>query len=133
MGSLFRLEAIQAPREQIVALRRLGNHRPACDARRAETGAEGRMEEFFQALGVIGFVFLVIIGALAGVLASQVEGGRNLPRNIVIGVVGALLLPFIMALVAAGLLAAGGLLLILFVAAVGAVVVLVIVQIIARR
>lgn len=91
------------------------------------------MEEFFQALGLIGFIFLVIVGVLAGVLASQVEGGRNLPRNIVIGVAGALLLPFIMALLAAGVLAAGGLLLILFVAAVGAVAVLVIVQLILRR
>ncbi len=91
------------------------------------------MEEFFHALGIIGFVFLVIVGVLAGVLASQVEGGRNMPRNIAIGVAGALLLPFLVALLAAGALAAGGLLLILFVAAIGAVAVLVIVQLIVRR
>jgi uncharacterized membrane protein YeaQ/YmgE (transglycosylase-associated protein family) len=91
------------------------------------------MEEFLHALGVIGFVFLLVVGALAGVLASQVQGGRNMPRNIVIGVVGALLLPFIVALLAAGALAAGGLLLILFLAAIGAAAVLVIVQLIVRR
>ncbi len=91
------------------------------------------MEEFFHALGVIGFVFLLVVGVLAGVLASQVQGGRNMPRNIVIGVVGALLLPFIVAVLAAGALAAGGLLLILVLAAIGAVAVLVIVQLIVRR
>lgn len=91
------------------------------------------MEEFFQALGVIGFLILLVIGVLAGVLASQVQGGRNMPRNIIIGAVGALLLPLIVALLAAGALAAGGLLLILFLAAIGAVAVLVIVQLIVRR
>lgn len=91
------------------------------------------MEAVLHALGTIGLIFLLMVGALAGVIASQLEGGRNMPRNIVIGVIGALLLPFLVALAAAGVLAAGGLLLILFVAAIGAVVVLVIAQLIARR
>jgi uncharacterized membrane protein YeaQ/YmgE (transglycosylase-associated protein family) len=90
------------------------------------------MEEFFQALGIIGLVILLAVGALAGVIAAQVQGGRNMGRNIVIGVVGALLLPFIVALVAAGVLAAGGLLLILFLAVIGAVAVLAIARMIAR-
>ncbi len=88
------------------------------------------MEEFFQALGVIGLVILVAVGVLAGVLASRVEGGRNIVRNIVIGVGGALLVPFLVAVLAAGVLAAGGLLLILFLAVMGAVMVLVIAQLI---
>ena len=91
------------------------------------------MEEFFQVLGVIGLMILLAVGALAGVIASKAQGGRNMGRNIVIVVVGALLLPFLVALLAAGVLAAGGLLLILFIAAVGAVVVLLIAQLFARR
>lgn len=90
------------------------------------------MEEFFQALGMMGLAFLVIIGVLAGVIAAQLEGG-NTGRNIVIGVVGALLLPVIVAVIAAGMLAAGGLLLILFLAAIGAIAVLVIARLIAGR
>ena len=91
------------------------------------------MEAFFQALGVIGLVVLLAIGVLAGLIASRMQGGRHLARNVAIGVVGALLLPVVVALLAAGVLAAGGLLLILLLAAVGAVVVLLIAQAIARR
>ena len=90
------------------------------------------MEEFFQALGVIGLVILLVVGVLAGVLASRVEGGHNTGRNIAIGIVGALLLPFLVALVAAGALAAGGLLLIFFLALIGAVAVLLIARLISR-
>lgn len=90
------------------------------------------MEEFFQALGVIGLIILLVIGGLAGMIASAVEGGRNKARNIAIGVVGALLLPFLVALVAAGALATGGLLLILFLALIGAVAVLLIARLISR-
>lgn len=84
------------------------------------------MEAFFQALGTIGFVFLLVVGVLAGLIASAVEGGRNKGRNVAIGVVGALLLPFLFAVFATGLLAAGGLVLILAVSLIGAVVVLLI-------
>ena len=90
------------------------------------------MEEFFQALGVIGLAFLLIVGVLAGIIASRVQGGRYLARNIAVGVVGALLLPFLVALLAAGVLAAGGLLLILLLALIGAVAVLAIVRLISR-
>lgn len=90
------------------------------------------MEEFFQALGVVGLILLLVVGVLAGVIASTVEGGRNRTRNIAIGVVGALLLPFLAALVAAGALAAGGLLLIVFLALIGAVAVLLIARLISR-
>ena len=90
------------------------------------------MEEFFQALGAIGLIILFVIGVLAGVIASKVQGGRNTGRNIAIGVVGALLLPAFVALVAAGALAAGGLLLILVLALIGAVAVLLIARLISR-
>ena len=90
------------------------------------------MEEFFQALGMIGLIFLVVVGVLAGFLASAVQGGRNKVRNIVVGVVGALLLPFVVAVLATGVLAAGSLVLILVVALIGAVAVLAIVRLIFR-
>ena len=90
------------------------------------------MEQFFQALGEIGLIILVVVGVLAGLIASAIEGGRNRIRNIAIGVVGALLLPFLVALVAAGALAAGGLLLILLLALMGAVIVLLIARLISR-
>ncbi len=90
------------------------------------------MEEFFQALGVVGLIILLVLGALAGLIASTIEGGRNKGRNTAIGIVGALLLPFLVALVAAGALAAGWLLLILFLALIGAVAVLLIARLIAR-
>jgi len=78
------------------------------------------VQEFFQALGMIGLIFLLVVGVLAGIIASTLEGGRNTGRNITIGTVGALLLPFLVAFAAAGTLAAGGLLLILFLALIGA-------------
>ncbi|MFW6077469.1 MAG: hypothetical protein ACOC71_06935 [Hyphomicrobiales bacterium] len=90
------------------------------------------MAEFFQALGMIGLIILLVVGVLAGVIASAVEGGRNKGRNITIGVVGALLLPLLVAFVAAGALATGGLLLIVFLALIGAVAVLLIARLISR-
>ena len=107
---------------------------PLCDAhlRRDIKLTEWELEEFFQALGMIGLIFLVVVGVLAGFLASAVQGGRNKVRNIVVGVVGALLLPFVVAVLATGVLAAGSLVLILVVALIGAVAVLAIVRLIFR-
>jgi uncharacterized membrane protein YeaQ/YmgE (transglycosylase-associated protein family) len=96
------------------------------------SGTEDGLAEFFQALGVIGLIILLVIGVGAGLIASKIEGGRNTGRNIAIGVVGALLLPFLVALLAAGAVAAGGLLLILFLALLGAAAVLLIARLIAR-
>lgn len=90
------------------------------------------MEEFFQALGVFGLIILLVIGVLAGLFASTVQGGRDRGRYIAIGVVGALLLPVLVGLLAAGALAAGGLLLILALALAGAIIVLVVARLISR-
>lgn len=90
------------------------------------------MEEFFQALGAIGLIFLVVVGVLSGFFASVIQGGRNKVRNIAVGVVGALLLPLIVAVLATGALAAGGLVLMLVVALIGAAAVLAIVRLIFR-
>jgi uncharacterized membrane protein YeaQ/YmgE (transglycosylase-associated protein family) len=90
------------------------------------------VNDFLQAVGTIGLIFLVVVGVLAGLIASAVEGGRNWVRNVGVGVVGALVLPFVIAVLATGLLAAGGLALILVIAVVGAVAVLVIARLIFR-
>jgi uncharacterized membrane protein YeaQ/YmgE (transglycosylase-associated protein family) len=84
------------------------------------------VEEFLQAVGAVGLIFLVVVGALAGLFASAVTGGRNRPRNVAIGVLAAIATPFVLALVGVGLLAAGGLAAILAAAVIGAVVVLLI-------
>lgn len=84
------------------------------------------MEGFFEAIGWVAAVFLVLVGLLAGWLASVVSGGRHRGRYMAIGVVGALLAPAVLAAVGVGVLAAGGLVAILVAAAIGAVLVLVI-------
>ncbi len=90
------------------------------------------MEGFIEALGWIGVVFLVLVGLVAGWLASVIAGGRNRGLYLAVGVLGALALPFLLAAVGVGLLAAGGLLAILAVAAVGAILVLAVVRMVAK-
>lgn len=90
------------------------------------------MEEFLQALGMVGLIILLAVGVVAGLIASTLQGGRHKPRNVTIGVVGALLLPVISAVLAAGVLAAGGLILILALAMVGAALVLLVARAISR-
>jgi uncharacterized membrane protein YeaQ/YmgE (transglycosylase-associated protein family) len=91
------------------------------------------MEEVLQAVGTIGLVFLLVVGGLAGLIASRLQGGRHLARNVAIGVAGALALPLLVAVAGAGFLAAGGLLLVLVTAAAGAVIVLLIAKLLFDR
>ncbi|MEX1660771.1 GlsB/YeaQ/YmgE family stress response membrane protein [uncultured Thioclava sp.] len=84
------------------------------------------MEDVLQTIGVIGFILLVLAGLLAGWLASLVAGGRHRGAYLAIGVLGALVTPFIVAILGGAVLAAGGLLAIIAMALVGAAVVLVI-------
>lgn len=86
------------------------------------------MEGFFEALGFIGLVVLVVIGLVAGLIASAVAGGRNRGLYMVVGVLAAIATPFILALVGITVLAASGLVAILLVAIIGAAVVLVLVE-----
>lgn len=85
------------------------------------------MEAFMEGLGAVALTFLVIVGALAGFIASRVAGGRT-ALYLIVGVVAAVATPFVLAGLGVGLLAAGGLLVLLAVGLVGAVVVLVIVR-----
>lgn len=83
------------------------------------------MEGFLHALGGIGLALLVVIGLLAGWLASVVAGGRNRAGYLVLGVLAAVATPFVLAAIGVGVLAAGGLAAILVAAIFGAIVVLI--------
>ena len=82
------------------------------------------MEGFFEAVGWVAAVLLVLTGLLAGWIASLLSGGRHRARYMAVGVVGALLAPAILAAVGVTILAAGGLVAILIAAAIGAFLVL---------
>ncbi|MBZ4690610.1 GlsB/YeaQ/YmgE family stress response membrane protein [Cereibacter changlensis] len=88
------------------------------------------MEEFIQGVGIFGMVLLVLIGLVAGWLASVVAGGRNRGRYLAIGVIGALVAPLLLVALGVTVLAASGLLAVLLAAAVGAVIVLVLAKMI---
>lgn len=90
------------------------------------------MEGFLEGLGVTALVILALIGALSGVIAGWIAG-RRMGVYIVLGVVGAVSLPFLLAALGVTVLAAGGLLLLAVLAVVGAVIVLAIGQAIMRR
>ncbi|MBM9594690.1 GlsB/YeaQ/YmgE family stress response membrane protein [Roseitranquillus sediminis] len=81
------------------------------------------MEAFLDTLGAISLIVLVLVGLLAGWIAASIAG-RHRARYMILGVVGALALPFILAALGIGLIAAGGLLVLLIVAAIGAAIVL---------
>lgn len=79
------------------------------------------MENLLDALGAISLAVLVIVGLLAGWIAGQLAG-RNTLGYMLLGVVGAVALPFVLAALGLGIVAAGGLLVLLLVAAVGALI-----------
>lgn len=81
------------------------------------------MEELLNVLGGVSVFILIVIGLVAGFVASLIAGG-HLVRYLALGVVGALLLPFLLAAVGVTALAAGGLILVLVVAGIGAVILL---------
>ncbi|MBT8424975.1 MAG: GlsB/YeaQ/YmgE family stress response membrane protein, partial [Silicimonas sp.] len=79
------------------------------------------MEGFLEGLGVAALVLLAIIGALSGIIAGWIAGNR-MGHYIVLGIVGAVALPFVLAALGVTALAAGGLLMLAVVALVGAVI-----------
>jgi uncharacterized membrane protein YeaQ/YmgE (transglycosylase-associated protein family) len=85
---------------------------------------EEDMEGFWDALGTVTLVLLVVVGLLAGWLAGAVAGRRK-GLYMLLGVVGAVAAPFLLAALGIGVLAAGGVIAILAVAAVGALLLLV--------
>jgi hypothetical protein len=84
------------------------------------------MEAFFDVVGVVALILLVLIGAVAGYLASRVAGGST-ALYVIVGIVAAVASPFILAALGVTALAAGGILLILALGAVFAIVVVAIV------
>jgi uncharacterized membrane protein YeaQ/YmgE (transglycosylase-associated protein family) len=90
------------------------------------------LESFFEAVGAVGLFLLILVGLLAGWIASVVAGGRHRVRYVLVGVAAALATPFVLTAVGLGMLAAGGLLAVLIVALFGAAVVLVIARLLFR-
>ena len=90
------------------------------------------MEAFLDTLGAVALIALVVVGLAAGAIAGAVAG-RNRILYLVLGVVGAVALPFILAALGVTVVAAGGLLLLLVVAAIGAALVLALVAALRRE
>ncbi len=84
-----------------------------------DKGVDG-MESFLDAVGAISLIVLILIGLVAGWIAGQLTG-RNTVGYMLLGVVGAVALPFVLAAFGIGIIAAGGLLVLLIVAAIGAI------------
>ena len=70
------------------------------------------MEAFLDTLGAVALIALVVVGLAAGAIAGAVAG-RNRLLYLILGVVGAVALPFILAALGVTVVAAGGLLLLL--------------------
>jgi uncharacterized membrane protein YeaQ/YmgE (transglycosylase-associated protein family) len=89
------------------------------------------MEAFLDTLGAVALIALVVVGLAAGAIAGAVAG-RHRILYLILGVVGAVTLPFILAALGVTVVAAGGLLLLLVVAAIGAALVLALVAALRR-
>jgi len=83
------------------------------------------MEEFFQGVGIFIFVVMALIGLAAGWIAATITGGGK-GRYMLLGLIGAVTLPVLLAVLGVGVLAAGGVLAVLFAALIGAAVLVVI-------
>ena len=77
------------------------------------------MEGLLDALGAISLTILVLIGLVAGWIAGRAAGGNTL-GYMVLGVIGAVALPVILAALGIGIIALGGLLVLFVIAAIGA-------------
>lgn len=89
------------------------------------------MEAFLDTLGAVALIALVVVGLAAGAIAGAVAG-RNRLLYLILGVIGAVALPFILAALGVTVVAAGGLVLLLAVAAIGAALVLALVAALRR-
>ena len=81
------------------------------------------MEDLLQGIGVAMFAILAVIGLLAGFIAGRITD-RNRAGYALMGLVGAVALPVVLAGLGVLGLAAGGVIAVLLAAVVGAVIVL---------
>lgn len=81
------------------------------------------MEAVLQTIGITLLVILALAGGVAGLLAGAISG-RNKGLYIVLGIVGAVAMPFVLAALGVTALAAGGVVVILIAGAVGAALLL---------
>ena len=89
------------------------------------------MEALLDTLGAVALIALVAVGLVAGAIAGAITC-RNRLLYLVVGVVGAVALPFVLAALGITVVAAGGLLALLAVAALGALLVLELVSVLRR-
>lgn len=87
------------------------------------------MHGFFDALGSVTLVLLVAVGLLSGWIAGA-GAGRRKGLYLLLGVVGAVAAPFVLAALGLGVLAAGGLIAILAVSLIGAALILVLAKLV---
>jgi hypothetical protein len=90
------------------------------------------MEAFFDVVGVAALIFLILVGAAAGYIASRLAMGST-ALYVTVGVVAAVAAPFVLVALGVTALAAGGVILILAVGAAFAVLVLAIVAALRRK
>lgn len=83
------------------------------------------MEEVLQGIGIFMFGILALIGLIAGWIAGIITG-RNRALFLVLGVLGAVATPVLIAILGVGALAAGGVIAVILAALAGAVVLVVI-------
>jgi uncharacterized membrane protein YeaQ/YmgE (transglycosylase-associated protein family) len=90
------------------------------------------MEALLDVIGGLALIFLILIGAVAGYIASRVVDGPA-ALYVIVGIVAAVAAPFLLAALGLTALAAGGLVLILIAGAIFAAIVLAIVGAVRRK
>ncbi|MCF7701398.1 GlsB/YeaQ/YmgE family stress response membrane protein [Loktanella sp. M215] len=90
------------------------------------------MDTFLQVVGWGAISLLAVIGLVAGLIAAVITGG-NKGAYIVAGIIGAVALPFVLALLGVTAAIGAGLLAILVIGAVGAVVLVVLIKALTGR
>ena len=90
------------------------------------------MDTFLQVVGWGAVTILAVIGLVAGLIAAMITGGSK-PVYMLAGIVGAVALPFVLALLGVTAAIGAGLLAILVIGAIGAVLLVALIRAVAGR
>ena len=90
------------------------------------------METFLEVVGWGAVIILALIGLVAGWIAAVVTGG-SAPKYIVAGIIGAVALPFVLALLGVTAVVGAGLLAILAIGVIGAVLLVALIKAVTGR
>ncbi len=94
--------------------------------------SEMHMDTVLQVIGWGAIILLAVIGLVAGLIAAVVTGG-NKAKYIIAGILGAIALPFILALLGVTAAIGAGLLVILVIGVVGAVLLVALIKAISGK